>query len=93
MGKRVVSIGVLLTLIWGKAAAQLGLPPQASGISDVKNIRVLPQNFYTRHLPFTCKKEDQLQKHTGLNLFIRLGSKDYVDYLERKPGAGLMRQW
>ena len=34
-----------------------------------------------------CKKEDQLQKATGLDLFIRLGSKNYVDYLEKKPNA------
>jgi hypothetical protein len=29
----------------------------------------------------------QLQKLTNVNVFFRLGSKNYVDYLERKPNA------
>jgi hypothetical protein len=47
----------------------------------------LPQNFYNQHKGYFCKKEDGLQKLTGLNLFIRLGSKNNVDYLERKPNT------
>ncbi|MCU7552367.1 hypothetical protein OCK74_24825 [Chitinophagaceae bacterium LB-8] len=44
----------------------------------------MPQNFYNQHLGFFCKKEDQLQKQSKLNLFIRLGDKRHVDYLEGK---------
>ena len=47
----------------------------------------MPRNFYNQSLGFFCKKEVQLQKATGLPLFIRLGSKEYVDYLEKKPNA------
>jgi hypothetical protein len=51
------------------------------------NIKNLPANFYVQHLSFFCKKEVQIQKTTGLNFFFRLGNKEYVDYLERKPNA------
>ncbi len=51
------------------------------------NIKTVPANYYTQHLSFFCKKEAQFQKTTGLNLFFRLGNKEYVDYLERKPNA------
>lgn len=52
-----------------------------------KSSFVLPQNYYTKHLGFFCKQELQLQKRTNLNVYVRLGSKEYVDYLERKPNA------
>ncbi len=51
------------------------------------NIKTVPANYYTQQLSFFCKKEVQIQKTTGLNLFFRLGNKEYVDYLERKPNA------
>lgn len=51
------------------------------------NIKTVPPQFYTQHLSFFCQKELQIQKVTGLPLFIRLGTKEYVDYLEQKPNA------
>ncbi len=51
------------------------------------NIKTIPANYITQRLSFFCKKEMQIQKTTGLNLFFRLGNKEYVDYLERKPNA------
>jgi len=51
------------------------------------SLKVLPQNFYNQKLSFVCKKEVQLQKLISLPVYIRLGSKDYVDYLEQKPNA------
>jgi hypothetical protein len=71
----------------GKAAAQLHLQPLADSVPKSTSLRVLPQNFYNKGLSFFCQKELQLQKLTSLPVFIRLGSKDYVDYLERKPNA------
>ncbi len=41
------------------------------------------------NLPFFCHQEEKLAKKTNLWLKFRLGSQDYVDYLERKPGAHL----
>jgi len=70
-----------------KAASQLRLPQNGNAVPLSKPITVLPQNFYNQHIGFFCKKESQLQQHTNLNLFVRLGNKDYVDYLERKPNA------
>jgi len=51
------------------------------------NIKTVPANYQAQRLSFFCKKEMQIQKTTGLNLFFRLGNKEYVDYLERKPNA------
>lgn len=48
---------------------------------------LLPKNHYVQHLGFFCKTELRVQKFTSLNLFFRLGSKAYVDYLERKSYA------
>jgi hypothetical protein len=50
-------------------------------------IKIIPSNYYTKHLGFFCTNEWRLQKATGVNLFLRLGTKEYVDYLERKPNA------
>ncbi|MFN2457184.1 MAG: hypothetical protein ABR502_03180 [Chitinophagaceae bacterium] len=49
----------------------------------------LASNYYTHHSGVFCRKELQLQKSTNINLFVRLGSKEYVDYLEKKPNAAI----
>lgn len=48
---------------------------------------ILSQSFYSAHLGFFCKKELQLQKITAVPFRFRLGSLDYVNYLEQKPNA------
>ena len=71
------------------------LPARAQQVSghrpdslvSLRALPLLPQNFYQQHTGFFCKKEDRLQQHTGLNIFFRLGDKNYVDYLEKKPNA------
>jgi len=70
-----------------KASSQAAFRKINDSLPVMRSICVLPQNFYNQHKGYICKREDLLQNATGLNLFIRLGSKNYVDYLERKPNA------
>ncbi len=67
-----------------KGSAQLHLAQKADTLSNKISLKVLPQNFYSQHLGFFCKKELQVQKATSMNLFVRLGSKEYVDRMEKK---------
>ena len=69
------------------ARAQFSLPPLGDSLPKSFSVKVLPQNFYIQQLSFFCKKEVQLQRLTSLPVFIRAGSKDYVDFLEKKPNA------
>ena len=82
MGKVFILFFAATLLISTKAASQLHLKALPDSMKPGLSIRVLPQNFYNQHLSFTCKKEVQLQKLTTLPLYIRLGSKEAVDYLE-----------
>ncbi len=85
---------VVLILFLGvrKTAAQRLVAPVADSSAIWRGLTVLPQNFYNQHLGVFCKKESQLQKATKLNVYFRLGSKNYVDYLEKKPNATLINK-
>ena len=85
--RRFLSLAILTSLISLKASSQAAFGKIIDSLPTVRSISILPQNFYNQHKGYVCKKEDQLQKATGLNLFVRLGSKNYADYLERKPNA------
>ena len=69
------------------ARAQFSAKPLSDSFPKSFSVKVLPQNFYTQQLSFFCKKEVQLQRLTSLPIFIRAGSKEYVDFLEKKPNA------
>jgi len=85
---RMIFVFLLLALLNSlKAASQLNLRAVKDSVEKPNLLHPLPQNFYNQGLGFFCKKENQLQKLTTLALYIRLGSKEYVDYLERKPNA------
>jgi hypothetical protein len=49
--------------------------------------RVIAPSYYCNNLGYFCKKELQIQKLVSLPVYIRLGSLQYVNYLEQKPNA------
>ncbi|HVF82062.1 MAG TPA: hypothetical protein VM884_09020 [Flavisolibacter sp.] len=92
MGKVSCLLSLIILLNSGKVAAQLHLPSSTHSGAGSISLKVLPQNFYNKSLSFVCKKEVQLQKLVSLPVYIRIGAKDYVDYLEKKPNAIGSRQ-
>lgn len=58
------------------------------GLHFTGSLSPLPKSFYTRQLGFFCKKEIEVEKFLAIPLRFRLGSMDYVNYLEGKPNAG-----
>ena len=83
----IVCVVLMLFLNPVPARAQHHSAPRADSVVQWRGLQVLPQNFYNQHLGFFCRQEDLIQKKTGLPVYFRLGSKAYVDYLEKKPNA------
>jgi hypothetical protein len=48
----------------------------------------LSQKYYSESVGFFCQQEFKFEKNTSVPLRFRLGSLDYVNYLEQKPHAG-----
>ncbi|MBK6937566.1 MAG: hypothetical protein IPH18_12265 [Chitinophagaceae bacterium] len=50
-------------------------------------LKTLPQYYYTNQSGFFCQKELQLDKITTVPIRFRLGSVEYVNWMEQKPNA------
>ncbi|MEO7047042.1 MAG: hypothetical protein ABI091_17195 [Ferruginibacter sp.] len=51
----------------------------------------IPSNFYTCNLGFFCKEEIKLEKAVKIPVKFRLGSVQYVDWMEGKNEATLVK--
>lgn len=63
--------------------------PYAGGVhcSGLFLYQPVPSNFYSKQLAFFCRKELQVEKITSIPIRLRIGSLEYVNYLEQKPNA------
>lgn len=72
-----------------RTAAQGTMPVQGP-VAPYINIKTVPPVGGSPKLSFFCRQELKLQKASGLPLYIRLGSKEFVDKMERKSkGFGI----
>ena len=88
MRRIIPALTTMMLLISIKSASQATLEPKQDTSNQKLSLRILPQNFYTKTLSFTCKKELQVQKAVRMPFYFRLGSIEYVDYLEGKKAIG-----
>ena len=56
---------------------------QVNRISLIK--QPVPANYYNQFLGLFCRKEWQLERAVSIPLRFRLGSLEYVNWLEQKP--------
>jgi len=77
-----ICLFVNLLLISGFVSAQY-FPLRPDSVRPYL-IKPIPVNYYSTHLGFMCKQEQQWQKVTKLPIKLRLGSFDYVNKMEGK---------
>ena len=66
------------------------LKPGIAGYSKVTLYKIrqeqpIPQNYYTQCFGFFCRQELKMQQ-AHIPITFRLGSMDYCNWLEQKPG-------
>ena len=87
---------ILFLLLYGVkfnvSYGQQRMPATVDRFFTHKFIAVIPQDLSYRQSGIMCKKECQLQNVLKANVFLRLGSKEYVDRMERKPNSFIGRK-
>ena len=58
--------------------------PKNEVLNPFTRFTVIPQNYYTQHFGFMCKKELAIEKATKIPFRFRLGSLQQCNYLEGK---------
>ena len=58
-----------------------------TGINKYRLLGLPTASYYPNSLGFVCKKELQLDKITAVPIRFRLGSLEYVNWMEQKPNA------
>ena len=91
---------VFLLMFCGKILGQVKPALYVTGFSlranpvfnkDSAKINIISPGLYICRLGFICKKELQLDKITFVPFRFRLGSLEYVNWLEQKPNAIILR--
>jgi hypothetical protein len=54
-------------------------------------LSIIPASYNAARLGFVCKQELKLDKRTPVPLRFRLGSLDYVNWMEQKPNSSIRR--
>lgn len=78
---------LLITALTVRAQTGARLPVSKQKQADslkLQPFRLLPEDYYSTHIGFFCRKELQLEKLTKIPFRLRLGSLDYVNTLEGK---------
>ena len=60
---------------------------ESKSLTNYLFLNPVPATYYVNNLSFFCQNEIKFQKLTSVPLRFRLGSLDYVNYLEQKPNA------
>ena len=80
---RSIAIVVVLLFCAGNSNAQLRV--DSIRLKPLYALQPLKSNYYCSNLGFFCKQELKLDKITVMPIRFRLGSFNYVNYLEQKP--------
>jgi len=58
-------------------------------LTPAHTLPIIPSTYHAARLGFICKQELQLDKLTPVPLRFRLGSLDYVNWMEQKPNSSI----